>query len=396
MFLNQYEHLDNISPKSMFYRAVVENNNDGGQHGKVQVRIFGIHPQNAMRTGKNIGVLQSDLPWAEVIVPVSGIGGMSGKGISAVILNGSWVWVFLDGGDWNKPIVVGIISGTSSQISPGPNLPSSGFNDPNIVYPIKPRLSEPDQNRLACNRKVNETKIITIRDASRDKAIPTATGSTWDEYIQLTTSASYPNNTVFETVGESYIEYDSSPGNERLHFFHNTGTYWEAQPKGDFQFKTKRDHFGVVDRDNKTLVKRDQMTTVQRNRETKIDKNETILVGKDHKETIKGTVTQLYKKTKDTIIDLDETILVKKTHSETVIGAVTQTYKATKTEHVTGPVTETLDATRTVKITGPVTETLSATKTVNVTGPVSETYSAGQTTSGGPMIKMSAGVILLN
>ena len=364
MFLEQYEHIDNISPKSMFYRAVVENNNDGGQHGKVQVRIFGIHPQNAKRTGKNIGVLQSDLPWAEVIVPVSGIGGMSGKGISAVILNGSWVWVFLDGGDWNKPIVVGIISGTSSKDSPGPNLPSSGFNDPNIVYPLKPRKGEPDQNRLACNRKVNKTKIITIRDKSRDKAIPTATGGTWDEYVQLTTKASYPNNTVFETVGESYIEYDSSPGNERLHFFHNTGTYWEAQPKGDFQFKTKRDHFGVIDRDNKTLVKRDQMTTVQRNRETKIDKNETILVGKDHKETIKGTVTQIYKKTMDTTVTL----------------GVTETFKATQD----------------VKITGPVTETLSATKTVKVTGPVTETYSAGQTTTGGPQIKITAGVILLN
>jgi hypothetical protein len=35
---------------------VVEENNDGGVHGKCRVRILGIHPVNAQRTGINKGV----------------------------------------------------------------------------------------------------------------------------------------------------------------------------------------------------------------------------------------------------------------------------------------------------------------------------------------------------
>ena len=43
----------------MFYRAVVENNADPKQLGRVQVRVFGIHDSGS-------GVSTSALPWAEV------------------------------------------------------------------------------------------------------------------------------------------------------------------------------------------------------------------------------------------------------------------------------------------------------------------------------------------
>ena len=331
MLLENQENINNIQNQNIFYRAVVENNHDGAMHGKCQVRIHGNHPVNALRTGKNMGVPVAELPWAEIMVSTGFHGGMSGYGISAVPLKGSWVWVFLDGGDWNRPIIVGIISGTSNMERPGsPKV--WGFHDPDKVYPIKKRLSEPDQNRLAANRKFAETPIKKIRDASRDKGISTSTGGTWDEMKELTSAAAYPNNTVFETVGHSFVEYDSTGGNERIHFFHATGTYWEMQPKGDYQFKTKRDRFEIVDRDYKRLVKRKQMTTVQDNVETKYDAKETILVGGDHKETIKGKVEQNYK----------SSLMVK------------------------------------------------------VSSSCKEKYSGGQTTDGGPMIKISAGIIKLN
>jgi len=333
MLIDNTDHISKIqSPGNVFYRAVVENNDDGGEHGKCQVRIFGIHPENAQRTGKNIGVKTEDLPWAEVMVPVAFHGGMSGIGISAVPLKGSWVWVILDGGDWNKPIVVGIISGTSTKERPDGPKKTWGFHDPDKKYPIKKRLNEPDQNRLAANRKFAETPIKKIRDADKDKGISTSTGGTWDEMLELSSKAKYPNNTVFETVGHSFVEYDSTEGNERIHFFHATGTYWEMRPKGDYQFKTKRDRFEIVDRDYKRLVKRHQHTTVQGDVETKYDSKETILVGSDHKETIKGKVEQIYKSTMD----------------------------------------------------------------VKVTGAVSEKYSAGQKTDGGPSITIKAGIIKLN
>jgi len=348
MILKNQENINNIQNQNIFYRAVVENNDDGGIHGKCQVRILGIHPVNAKRTGKNIGVKTEDLPWAELMVSTAFHGGMSGYGISAVPLKGSWVWVFLDGGDWNRPIIVGLISGTSTKERPDGPKTSWGFHDPDKKYPEKKRLNEPDINRYAANRKIKaETLIGKIKDPDRDKGIPTVTGKTWDELKELTSAVKYPNNTVFETIGGSFIEYDETSGS-RLHWFHNTGTYWEVVKEGDYTMKVKRDRYEIVDRDMYRLNKRDEFQTIQRDSEYKIDRDEFRFVGRKHEETINKSVTQTYNDTQTT----------------KVAKAVSRTYGATLDEKVTGA--------------------------------VNEKYSAGQTTNGGPSITIKAGVIKLN
>jgi len=348
MIIENQENINNIQNKNIFYRAVVENNDDGGQHGKCQVRILGIHPVNAKRTGKNKGVPTEELPWAELMVATSFHGGMSGYGISAVPLKGSWVWVFLDGGDWNKPIIVGLISGTSTMERPDGPKTSWGFHDPDKKYPEKERLNEPDINRYAANRKImSDTLIGKIKDPDRDKGIPTVTGKTWDELKELTSAVKYPKNTVYETTGGSFIEFDETSGS-RMHWFHNTGTYWEVVKEGDYTLKVKRDRYGIVDRDYKKLTKRDEFQTIQRDHEFKVDRDQFILIGRKHEETINKSVTQTYNDTQTT----------------TVAKAVTRTYKATLDEKVTGA--------------------------------VNEKYSAGQTTDGGPSITIKAGVIKLN
>lgn len=347
MILKNQENINNIQNQNIFYRAVVENNDDGGIHGKCQVRILGIHPINAQRTGKNIGVPVAELPWAELMVATSFHGGMSGYGISAVPLKGSWVWVFLDGGDWNRPIIVGLISGTSTEERPG-SPKAQGFHDPDKKYPDKKRLSEPDINRYAANRKVmDETLIGKIKDPDRDKGIPTVTGKTWDELKELTSSVKYPNNTVFETVGGSFIEYDETSGS-RMHWFHNTGTYWEVVKEGDYTMKVKRDRYEIVDRDMYRLNKRDEFQTVQRDSEYKIDRDEFRFVGRHHEETVNKTVKQTYNDTQTT----------------TVAKTVTRTYSKDLKESTGSKCTE--------------------------------SYGGGQETDGGPQIKLTAGVILLN
>lgn len=331
MILKNQENINNIQSQNVFYRAVVENNDDGGIHGKCQVRVLGVHPVNAQRTGKNTGVPVEDLPWAELIVSTSFHGGMSGYGISAVPLKGSWVWVFFDAGDWNRPIIVGLISGTSMTERPDAKK-SQGFNDPDKKYPDKKRLAEPDINRYAANRKIkSDTLIGKIKDPDRDKGIPTATGKTWNELKELTSTVKYPNNTVFETTGGSFIEYDETSGS-RMHWFHNTGTYWEVVKEGDYTMKVKRDRYEIVDRDTYRLNKRDEFHTIQRDSEYKIDRDENRFVGGKHIEIVNKSVTQTYNDTLKT--------------------------------------------------------TVSSTCT--------ESYGAGQTTDGGPKVKITAGTILLN
>ena len=320
IFKNVIDNYDS----NLFFRAVVENRNDPKKLGRVQVRILGIHPDDVEK------VPTKSLPWAEVIVPNIFQGQMSGIGVSNVPLEGSWVWVFLENGDWNKPVVVGLINGISRRQKPSGK--HSGFWDQKKIYPLKDRLNEPDINRLARNEKFSETLIKKIKDAKRTKGITTASGKTWDEPKEKSSSAKYPNNTVIETPTKNIIEYDDSPGNSRIHFFHHTGTYWEIINEGDFNSKVIRDKHTIVNRDFKELIKRDHFQTINRDKEEKIGRNETVLIGKDRKEIVKG----------------NETLTTKGKRTEKVLGKV------------------------------------------------SETYSSGQETNGGPMIKIKAGMIYLN
>ncbi|MHB8098001.1 MAG: hypothetical protein ACYDD5_00215 [Sulfuricurvum sp.] len=347
MILENQENINNIQSQNIFYRAVVENNDDGSKHGACQVRILGIHPVNAERSGKNIGVKTEDLPWAELMVSTSYHGGMSGYGVSAVPLKGSWVWVFFDGGDWNRPIIVGLISGTSNMERPDGSKKTWGFHDPDKKYPKKDRLKEPDQNRLACNRNFDKTLIKTVKDASRDIGVPTVTGKTWDEPKEQSSLAKYPNNRVVETISGNFIEMDETNGTGRMHWFHFSGTYWEVVKEGDYTQKVKRDRYEIVDRDTYRLNKRDEFHTIQRDSEYKIDRDETRLVARNHKETVNKTVEQIYNDTQTT----------------TVTGAVKRTYAATLDE--------------------------------SVSGSVKETY-GNLTCNGGSFIKLSAGIINLN
>lgn len=347
MLLENQENINNIQNQNIFYRAVVENNDDGGKHGACQVRIHGIHPVNALRTGVNMGVPVAELPWAELIVSTGSGGGMSGYGISAVPLKGSWVWVFLDGWDWNRPIIIGLISGTSTMERPG-SPAAQGFHDPDKVYPIKKRLSEPDQNRIATNRKFSETLIKKVKDADRDKGIPTVTGKTWDELKELTSTVKYPLNIVTETIGGNIIEYDEGPGGSRMHWFHNTGTYWEVVKEGDYTLKVKRDRYEIIDRDMYRLNKRDEFQTIQRDSEYKIDRDQFILIGRHHEETVNKTVTQTYNDTQTTTVAKT----CKRTYAKDLVESTGTTCK--------------------------------------------ESYGAGQTTDGGPKIVLTAGIITLN
>lgn len=89
----------------MFYRAVVEDNNDPQHFGRVQVRVLGMHDSGS-------GVTVGDLPWAEVAGGTD-FGLVDGVGISSVLRKGTMVWVFFNNDDFNFPVVMGTIKGSS-------------------------------------------------------------------------------------------------------------------------------------------------------------------------------------------------------------------------------------------------------------------------------------------
>lgn len=89
----------------MFYRAIVENNIDPEQYGRVQVRVFGIHDSGS-------GVSNSALPWAEVSGGTD-FGLIDGVGVTSILRIGTVVWVFFNNDDYNFPVVFATVKGAS-------------------------------------------------------------------------------------------------------------------------------------------------------------------------------------------------------------------------------------------------------------------------------------------
>ena len=88
----------------MFYRGVVENNDDPKQLGRVQVRVFGIHDSGS-------DVLTPDLPWAEVAGGTD-FGLYQGVGVTSILRKGTLVWMFFHNEDYNYPIIFAVIKGS--------------------------------------------------------------------------------------------------------------------------------------------------------------------------------------------------------------------------------------------------------------------------------------------
>jgi predicted chitinase len=137
--------------------------------------------------------------------------------------------------------------------TPGPSADSvrtgsnnTGFRDPNNKYPLKSYLNEPDTNRLA--RGVIEGTIVEKKDSSVVTGVPKALDQgKWDQ-PKACYGAQYPYNKVFETESGHVQEFDDTPGQERIHTYHRSGTFSEIDPQGTQVNYIVGDNFVIMER----------------------------------------------------------------------------------------------------------------------------------------------------
>lgn len=139
----------------------------------------------------------------------------------------------------------GFFTGESSSVA-GTLEPSS--------YPHKDKLNEPSIPRLARNENIEKTIVgrklanlsggIGAGHAAQDK------GAQSDEFNfqepPTAYNAVYPYNNVHESESGHVIEIDDSPGAERLHWFHRTGTFREIHPDGKEVNKIIKEQYNFV------------------------------------------------------------------------------------------------------------------------------------------------------
>ena len=267
---------DNLQSKTNsfqgIYRGVIEDNNDLENLGRCKIRIWGIHTDD-ITPDELEGIPTENLPWAE---PCLGLieGSVSGAGLFSIPLQGSHVFLFFEGGNWESPRYFATVPG---QPVDAPD-PTVGFNDPTGTYPRKDRLDEPDWHRLA--RGVSEGTIVDHKDANLDLQVTKADGEVWDE-PESAFAAQYPKNIVLATHRGITIEIDNTEGAERVHIYHPSNTYIEIDAIGNVVFKNDGNRFEITRNSRNKHVLIDDNETIDSDKTSKVGKNEEIEIGQD-------------------------------------------------------------------------------------------------------------------
>jgi len=245
----------------VWFIGVVENRKDPLNLGRVQIRAFGWHTDD-----KSL-IPTTELPWGQPLLPPNG------STTTSSIKEGQYVvGFFSDGESAQAPIIMGVLPGIPD-LSPNP---SKGFADPRseIELGSSPRgpdkinystdgtgasieesqaasrwpfnLNEPTTSRLYRNENINETNVGQRRK-TLDKQVPTAgpEGLYWDEpYPAYNTTP--PFNNVLETESGHVFELDDTPGSERIHMMHRSGSFFEMYPTGTKVEKITKNNYQII------------------------------------------------------------------------------------------------------------------------------------------------------
>ena len=248
-----------------WFVGVVEDRNDPKTLGRLRVRCLGYHTEDLTK------LPTSDLPWAHVMNPITSatVSGVGQSPLGAV--EGTWVvGFFTDGSDAQQPMIMGTLPGVPAKL---PTKDATrGFQD--VTNANYPKYTETDVNRLAVNEKIeddngeisesNPHSTLTIRRADRDLAVGIAQidgifdgvapidsdldTTFWDEPA-TEYNATYPRNHVYESEGGHIREIDDTPGAERIHERHNSGSGYEIFPNGTKVTRVKGKNYNIVSDD---------------------------------------------------------------------------------------------------------------------------------------------------
>jgi hypothetical protein len=223
------------------------------------------------------------------------------------------------------PLIIGTIPGIPDSL---PDTESKkGFQDITGNYP---KYTETDVNRLSVGDENNPHSSLTIRKADRTTdmgradfdevghlsnmgealahTLPGDDGTSFSEPT-IPYDATYPYNHVYESEGGHIREMDDTPGKERIHERHASGTGYEVHPDGTKVTRVKKDNYDLTTGDHFAHIKGNQSTTVDGGVRVFVnadastdDQNYTIQVGKNANVNIQvddGNVNVVTKNTGD-------------------------------------------------------------------------------------------------
>jgi hypothetical protein len=345
----------------VWWTGVVEDRQDPLKLGRCRVRCVGWHSENKSLLPTNM------LPWALPAYAPNHTQTYAPK-------DGDMVFgFFTDGENAQNPIMLGIFPKiplkeanpqepfsdcrTTQELQKSPRPPKSKqyrLDGSGITItetqraPLYPRndemnqynyhsslIDEPTTPRIARNdpeymsktyiqeRKDNVVKEVETYDKHTLKTL-------WNEPVTAY-NADYPYNNVMETESGHIVEFDDTPGSERIHQAHRNGSFSEWYPNGDKVEKITRDNYTIVMKDDnlyimgqcRITVQGDAEIYVQKNVHLRVDENVTGLVKGDVDIEVEGNVKGLVKKNADITVDGNVDVKVGGNFNERVDGTYT-------------------------------------------------------------------------
>lgn len=307
-----------------WFTGVIEDINDPKEMGRVRVRCYGYHNDD------KVEVPTEELPWATPMLPVTSAS-MTEVGQSATgLLQGSWVvGFFRDGPNAQDPIILGSIPSISSAVNY-----QRGFTDPDERYPAPNKLDIPETPLAA--KSIDEayktafsyTKKAELREEY--DIVPTANAAHNNNWafpnIDSVIAPQYPKNHViaYEKADDAkedshIVEFDVTPGKERISTIHRTGTYHEITPTGD-------ETTTIVGNEFKIVVK-DQNVNVIGNCNLTVDANCSTYIAGDWNIQVDGNIIKRVGGFEDIEIEGSQREVIGTTlYQETKTGGVTEIY----------------------------------------------------------------------
>ena len=265
----------------IWYIGVVEDRQDPEQLGRVRVRCFGWH------TDEKSKIPTEQLPWAHPVMPVNSPNAYTPK-------EGDMVFgFFMDGDNAQNPAIMGVLPGKPENkpdyqkgfSDPGNNLGNRPKkpDDASEQYPKSKYIREQTTNRLS--RGKPDGTIISTRKKNLKKNITSVGGVSWSEPTPAF-NPTYPYNNALETESGHALEFDDSPGQERVHLAHRKGSFIEIDKDGNRVEKIVKDNYSLTMGSNFVYIAGKCSVTVDGDCNLKVGGN--LNIGADGDVRIKG------------------------------------------------------------------------------------------------------------
>lgn len=186
-------------------------------------------------------------------------------------------------------------------------IPQEGFYDPNGEFPKHEAKGKSSINSVALGTSTNELRIGG-GDTNGEIDIPSVIPS------------QYPHNQVKETASGHIVEYDDTPGNERVVIRHRTGSGIECRPDGSVIVSTLKNKVEVINANETVIVEGDGNLVYKGNLNLNVTGDFNLNVGGSYNVTVGGDKEETIKHSSSKTIIQDETVLVKGSSTKDIEG----------------------------------------------------------------------------